>query len=136
MRASLEWTRHLWLLVLSAGLVIAAPCSPRASERSELIVAHGQVAYHRGRYEEARARFAEAVVADPQDATARYQLGLALMALERWDEAQAALEQALRLAPDLEPARRALELARTEQMPSGEVARPGAPEAPSAVGRK
>ena len=136
MRASLGWARHLWLLLLSAGLVISAPSSPRASERSELLVAHGQVAYHRGRYEEARARFAEAVAADPQDATARYQLGLALMALERWDEAQATLEQTLRLAPDLEPARRALELARTEQMPTGEVARPGAPEAPSAVERK
>jgi tetratricopeptide (TPR) repeat protein len=115
--------------------VISAPRSPGASERSELLVAQGQVAYHRGRYEEARARFAEAAAADPKDATARYELGLALMALERWDEAQAALEQALRLAPDLDPARRALELARDEQAPTGEVVRPGAPET-AAEGRK
>ena len=114
-------------LLLSAGLALSDPGSPRASERSELLVAQGEVAYHRGSYEEARARFAEAVATDPADAAAHYQLGLALLALERWDEAAAALAQALALAPDLEGARRALVLARREQTPAGDVARPGTP---------
>jgi len=126
------------LLLLSAGLAFCNPDSTGASERSELLVAQGEVAYHRGRYEEARARFAEATAADPSDAAARYQLGLALLALDRRDEAAAAFEQALALAPDLEAARRSLALARREQVTAGDVTRPGTPEtalAPVAAAR-
>ncbi len=137
MRARPARSRRVGFLLLSAGLVISAPGSLGASERSELLVARGQVAYHRGRYEEARARFAEAAAADPKDATAHYQLGLALLALERWDEAAAALERALALAPGLEPARRALVLARTKQpAPAGEVARPGTTETSAPAQRR
>jgi hypothetical protein len=125
------------LLLLSAGLALSGPASANASERSELLVAQGEVAYHRGRYEEARARFAEATAADPADAAAHYQLGLALMALERWHEATTELEQALALAPDLEPARRALAVARRdhEETPTREVMRPGTPETQLAPSR-
>jgi hypothetical protein len=42
-----------------------------ASERSELLVAQGEVAYHAGRLEEARRRFTDALAADPDDGTAR-----------------------------------------------------------------
>jgi tetratricopeptide repeat protein len=122
-------------LLLSAGLVVSAPSSPGASERSELLVAKGEVAYHRGLYEDARVRFAEAVAADPADAAAHYQLGLALLALERRDEAETALERALALKPEHEAARRALALARGEEAPAPEVTRPGTPSAPSG-GRK
>jgi len=115
--------------------VVSAPSSPGASERSELLVAKGEVAYHRGLYEDARVRFAEAVAADPADAAAYYQLGLALLALERRDEAETALERALALKPEHEAARRALALARGEEAPAPEVTRPGTPSAPSG-GRK
>jgi hypothetical protein len=77
---------RLGKLLLSAGLALSLPQSLGASERSELLVARGQVAYHRGRFEEARALFAEALASDPTDAAARYQLGLALRALGRPDE--------------------------------------------------
>src|SRR6185369_9675264 len=99
MRVRRTRARRVGSLLLSAGLALSAPHSVGASERSELLVAQGEVAYHRGRYEEARARFAEAAAIDPTDSAAHYQLGLALLALERWDEAAAALEQALALAP-------------------------------------
>jgi len=120
--------RRVGLLLLSAGLVLCPPHATSASERSELLVAQGEVAYHRGRYEEARARFAEAAEADPKDAAARYQLGLALLALDRRDEAAASFEQAVTLAPELEAARRALALARREEVTAGDVTRPGTPE--------
>src|SRR5688572_5267629 len=120
--------RRVGLLLLSVGLALAVPEAPGASERSELLVAQGEVSYHRGRYEEARARFAEAVAADPSDAAARYNLGLALLALERRDEAAEALQQAVTLSPDLEAARRALALARREQLDTGDLVRPGTPE--------
>jgi hypothetical protein len=128
MRARRTRAGRVAFLLLSAGLALSTADPSGASERSELLVAQGQVAYHRGRYEEARARFAEAAASDPGDATAHYELGLALLALQRSDEAAAALERALALAPDLEAARRALVQARREQAAGGGVARPGTEE--------
>lgn len=61
--------RPLVGLVLAAALAAAARAG--ASERSELLVAQGEVAYYAGRMEEARSRFTEALAADPDDATAR-----------------------------------------------------------------
>jgi hypothetical protein len=42
-----------------------------ASARSELLVAQGEVAYHAGRLEDARARFSDALADDPSDDVAR-----------------------------------------------------------------
>ena len=56
----------LFLLVTLGGAAVT-----RASERSDLLVARGEVAYAAGRVEEARARFLEALAADPDDQTAR-----------------------------------------------------------------
>jgi len=50
--------------------------SVEASERSELLVAQGEVAYHAGRLEEARRRFDDALAADPKDEIARSWLGV------------------------------------------------------------
>ena len=130
------WYRYLSRLLLSAGLMLSVPGAPMASERSELLVAQGEVAYHRGRFEEARARFSEAVVADPSDATAHYQLGLALLALGRRDEAEARFERAIALRPDYEAARRSLALTGGEEPPPAEVIRPGTPYAQTGEGRK
>ena len=56
------------------GLLLAVALLPGpapASERSELLVAQGEVAYNAGRLDEARRRFEDALAADPGDAAAR-----------------------------------------------------------------
>lgn len=98
----------LVILGTAAGLV-------PASEESELLLAKGQVAYHAGRYDQARALLADAIAADPEDAEAHYALGLTLTRLARWDEAVAAFERAVVLRPDFEQARRGIETARARQ---------------------
>ena len=57
--------------ILPALLVCAWIGPALASERSELLVAQGEVAYHAGRREEARERFTQALADDPNDAAAR-----------------------------------------------------------------
>jgi hypothetical protein len=61
-------SRSLRVLLALAAFGIA---SAWASERSELLVAQGEVAYHAGRIDEARQRFADALAADSSDAAAR-----------------------------------------------------------------
>jgi hypothetical protein len=56
--------------LLTALLVGALAVPALASERSELLVAQGEVAYHAGRLEEARDLFTQANAADPNDAAA------------------------------------------------------------------
>lgn len=100
----------LTAIVLAAFLMAAG--RGLASEVSERLSARAEIAYDAGRYEEAQDLFAQASAADPQDATAHYGLGLALLALERWDTAARSLEDALALRPGMEDAQRALALAR------------------------
>jgi hypothetical protein len=101
---------------VAAAVVLAATAGAAdASERSERLVAQGQAAALAGRLDDARARFAEAVEADPADAVAAYELGLALTRLERWDEAADALERARRLRPRFEQAERALAAVRRRE---------------------
>ena len=57
--------------LLTALLVGAFAMPALASERSELLVAQGEVAYHAGRREEARDRFTAALADDPNDAAAK-----------------------------------------------------------------
>jgi hypothetical protein len=68
--------RSLHALVLALLLAWGGAGLASASERSELLVAQGEVAYHAGRLEEARARFLEALEADPSDGDARAWLDL------------------------------------------------------------
>src|SRR5262249_23482726 len=75
-------------------LPLLLPAAASGSERSALLVAKGEVAYHRGRYEEARALFAEALAVDPDDVEARKDLGLALERLGRTEEAERLFGQA------------------------------------------
>jgi tetratricopeptide (TPR) repeat protein len=100
------------LAVLSALGFLLAASALWASERSEVLVARGQVAYAQGHYEEARALFAEAVAADPADADARYALGLALGKLGRWADAATAFDQTLTTSPSYGRAREARDIAR------------------------
>jgi hypothetical protein len=62
--------------VLFLLVAIFAATVTRASQRSELLVAQGEVAYAAGRREEARARFLDALADDPDDQTARGWLDL------------------------------------------------------------
>lgn len=92
-------------------------CLALASEESERLIARAEVAYHGGRYDEARALFAEAATADPTDPAAPYGLGLANGRLGQWGTARTNFEQALKLLPDFPKARQALAIAATHQNP-------------------
>src|SRR4051812_20111091 len=102
-----RWTAFI---LGSALLVRAAPAL--ASERSERLIASGETAYAAERWDEAQARFADAVAADPDDPVGRYHLGLALAKRARWDDAIDAFEAARRLRPGFDEAERALAVAR------------------------
>jgi tetratricopeptide (TPR) repeat protein len=97
-------------MFLWGGLVLTTPVAGHPSERSERLVAQGELAYQTGRFAEARDRFAEAAAADPNDASAQYGIGLALGKLHRWEEARAAFERAVTLRPGFTAAQRALGL--------------------------
>jgi hypothetical protein len=108
-----------------------------ASERSEVLTAKGEVAFHTGHPDEARRLLAEAVAADPRDVDAQYALGVVLNAAEQWDDAARAFERALALRPDLDAARRGLDQAhaRTAQASPGEAeAKPWGVHATTGVG--
>jgi hypothetical protein len=100
-----------------------------ASERSQVLVAKGELAYHRGQPAEARALLEQAVAADPADAVAHLTLGQVLLAAGDRDAAAGAFARAAELDPELKAARRGLlqareaaPLASTEgERPSGTV---------------
>jgi hypothetical protein len=90
------------LLAMSAG----------ASERSQVLVAKGELAYHRGNSAEARALLEQAVAADPSDANAHVTLGQVLLAAGDGAAAARAFERAAALDPESEAAQRGLVYAR------------------------
>jgi tetratricopeptide (TPR) repeat protein len=108
--------RRAWLAAL---LTIAIAASASASDRSQVLVAKGEVAYHAGRLDEARSLFEQAVQEDAKDVDARYALGLTFSRLGRWEEAAGSFQQALTIDPANVQARRALEVA--EQGGGGEI---------------
>jgi tetratricopeptide (TPR) repeat protein len=63
----------LCLMLLGAAILSS---SSKASERSELLVAQGEVAYNAGRVDDAQRRFEDALAADPDDQTAQAWLGV------------------------------------------------------------
>lgn len=106
------------MLVLLAALL----CAPRvalASQESERLVAKGEAAFQAQRYDEARALFEQAVAADPRDATAAYDLGLALGKLGRWGEAEQAFDRALALRPEFPEAKSGRDLASAHAREAG-----------------
>jgi hypothetical protein len=94
-------------LLMTLGLLVGV-ATAIASERSELLTAKGQLAYGRGEYVEAKRLLEQAVVADPNDASAHEALGQVLAALGRRDEATAAFQRALAIDPYLPGARAGL----------------------------
>lgn len=114
-------SRRARTALLCAGL-LAVPVAVRGSERSQRLVAQGEVAYDEGRYDEAQSLFQQALADDAKDVDARYALGLTFGKLGRWEEAAGAFQQALTQRPDFADAARALELARQRAAGEGEEA--------------
>lgn len=81
--------------------VAAVATAVSASERSELLVAQGEVAYHAGRLEEARTLFTDALAADPDDQAARGWLDVLASRLPR-DAARGERREAAARPWDLE----------------------------------
>lgn len=99
-----------WFVVLA--MAMALPPAGQASERSEVLVAKGELAWHRGQSDEARSFLEQAVAADPRDAVAHTVLGQLQLASGERDGAIRSFERALEIAPDLEGAQRGLARAR------------------------
>ncbi len=76
-------------------LGLPSSAAPRAQEYA----AQGSGAFHAGRYDEAKALFAQAVAAAPNSGEAHYNLGLALFKLGEADAAREHFIQAANLAP-------------------------------------
>ena len=125
-----------WPKGLIAMCLVAATCGGvAASERSEILTAKGEVAFHTGHPDDARRLLAEAVAEDPNDADAQAALGAVLNAAGEWDDAARAFERALALRPDREDARRGLDEARARTaIPEEEEARPWGIHATTGVG--
>jgi tetratricopeptide (TPR) repeat protein len=75
----------------------------------ESLFAWGNQLADAGRYEQAAARYHDAIVYRPSDAELRNNLGVVLARLGQLTEAQREFEAALRINPNLESAKKALE---------------------------
>jgi tetratricopeptide (TPR) repeat protein len=89
---------------------LAAAASAKAAELSgagggsEAAYNQGVILFNSGKFEEARAQFEAAAVADPNNGLAQYQLGMTSLNLGQIPQAVAALEMYLKVDPDGEKA--------------------------------
>jgi YaiO family outer membrane protein len=100
------------LLALTA-LALVSATQPGAAPDPEQLYRDGVAARHAGEAARAVSLLRQAVAAQPGNADAQLQLGLALLAEGRLDDAEAAFRRTLEIAPDYEDAH--LALARVEQ---------------------
>ncbi|HEX9932473.1 MAG TPA: tetratricopeptide repeat protein, partial [Allosphingosinicella sp.] len=100
-------------LRLAAALAAALLAAPAVSQPTADLYGEGVAARHAGDPARAADLLARVAAAEPDNSDAHLQLGLALLALGRLDEAEAAFGETLRLAPDYSDAR--LGLARVAQ---------------------
>src|SRR5215471_19518123 len=106
--------RRLWLLrpwlasvvwracVLGCSLALLLPSLGWTAEQAELEYAKGIVEYGKGNYLEALEHFRTAVDLTPDDANARFYLGLTQTRLGEFGAAIPQLEKALQLDPSLQ----------------------------------
>jgi tetratricopeptide (TPR) repeat protein len=104
-------TRQLFVALLLAALSPAAPLAQSQGPRADAVsyarsFASGVEQFDAGRYEEALDSFLAAVVANPRDAEALFDVGATYEKLGRHTEASAAYRRALALDPKLSEARR------------------------------
>ena len=90
---------------LAAALVAAALAAPLAAQPVDELYRQGVEARHSGDPERAAEILRRVTAAEPDNSDARLQLGLALLALGRLDEAEAAFRETLRIAPGYADAR-------------------------------
>jgi tetratricopeptide (TPR) repeat protein len=105
--ASVVWSA----CVLGSSLTPLPPSLGWAAEQAELEYAKGIVDYGKGNYLEALEHFRAAVDLTPEDANARFYLGLTQIRLEEFGAAVLQLEKALQLDPSLQYAHYHLGLA-------------------------
>jgi YaiO family outer membrane protein len=96
-----------------AALALVSATQPAAAPDAEQLYRDGVAARHAGDARRAVSLLRQAVAAQPDNADAQLQLGLALLADNRLAEAESALRRTLALAPDYEDAH--IALARVEQ---------------------
>ena len=94
--------------LLAAALAAARPAAPPAGPEARSLYEQGVAARLAGDPERSILLLRQAAEADPANADLQLQLGLALMAAGRIEEAEAALRETLRLAPAYDDARIAL----------------------------
>ncbi len=86
------------------------PDDPKARQHlGEALFAWGDQLADSGRHDQAAERYRDAVIYRPSDAELRNNLGVTLIRLGRLSEAQAEFEAALRINPNLQSAKKALE---------------------------
>ena len=96
--ASVAWSA----CVLGCSLALLLPSLGRATEQTELEYAKGIVEYGKGNYLEALEHFRTVVELTPDDANARFYLGLTQIRLGEFSAAIPHLEKALQLYPSLQ----------------------------------
>jgi YaiO family outer membrane protein len=98
-----------WLFALP----LAALAAPAAAQTPEQLYETGVAERRAGNHERAAELLTQAVAAQPRNSDALVQQGLALLALNRLDEAEAAFRRVVAIAPDYADAR--IGLARVQQ---------------------
>lgn len=88
--------------VFSAAVCAAQAGSSAAAEAADLA--------NRGQFEQAAAKFSEAIKQEPQNASLHLSLGLTYQSLRRYEDAIKALEEAARISPSLTEAHYSLGL--------------------------
>jgi len=85
----------------------------------EVIVLWGDEAAKAGKDEEAATRYREALAYRPNDVQLHGRLGMTFARMERLDESQAEFETILRLDPNAQPAKEAIEAIKARRKATG-----------------
>lgn len=98
MPGTFRWQHVVVLAILALGVALRAPSAAAAPD--QVFVDRGILQYDDAHYAEALGSFQRAIELDPEDPNARYFAGLALIALDRFEEAVTQLTRGQKLAPD------------------------------------